>query len=258
MIKVLFQDLKNDFQPKNLSPYILMRVGNYLREGTSAPRQAEPYYKEVTTREGHSHQFPALFGLADIYGDSENSVEQGKAIELLKEIYADAPKKKQKEQALYRIVTILAAKGEWLQVTERAREYLDREKGFRTFSPFVSFHLAESYDNRAMTEDAIAAYTNVWAAYAGFIEISAPSVKRVVELTWKRDRPAVPPGKSDRQISYEFGWKYVDSTRKLVKMMKDDEKALWGKVKALVEQYENDPSVTNMKEVKRLEREGRR
>jgi tetratricopeptide (TPR) repeat protein len=259
-IMVLFRDLKNDFQPKSLSNYILVRVGDYLREGTSAARQAVPYYEEAISREDQSYRFPALFGLADIYGDSDNRNENDKAIESLKRIYADAQEKKQKEKALYRIITILAKKEEWSKVSERAKEYLDREKGYRSFSAQVSFLLAKSYDERAMSEDALKAYMNVWAAYAGYMEISIPSVRRVMELTWKRDGPAAPPKKADRQIGYEFGWKFVESVKlgNAYKMMKPEERNSFEELEALVQQYEDDPAIMKMSEVKKREREGRR
>ena len=50
-IKVLFEDLKSDFEPKTLTNYILVRVGDYLREKTAAPRLGLPYYEEVVGRD---------------------------------------------------------------------------------------------------------------------------------------------------------------------------------------------------------------
>lgn len=249
MIKVLFEDLKNDFQPKSLSNYILVSVGDYLREKTSAPRQARPYYEEVVGRPDQSYLFPALFGLADVYGRSDIKAENEKGIEGLERIYADAPEKKQKEKALYTIVQILAKMGDWSDVQKRAKEYLNTD-GYRIYAPFTAFLLAQAYDNQAMVEDAIAAYTNVWAGYAGFIEISAPAVKRIMELTWLRGRPAVAPRKSDQQIAYEFGWNYVDSTRRILSRMTEDEKKLWTEVEELVARFETDPTVTDMKTIK--------
>jgi tetratricopeptide (TPR) repeat protein len=258
MIKVLFEDLKNDFQPQNLSNYILVSVGDYLREKTSAPRQARPYYEEVLSREDQSYRFNALFGLADVLGRSDNRAENDTAIASLERIYADAPDKKQKERALYTIVTILARKGDWSDVQERAKQYLNTD-GYRAYAPFTAFLLAQAYDKQAMVEDAIAAYTNVWAGYAGYIEISAPAVKRIMELTWKRGRPAVGTKKADQQVAYEFGWNYIDSTRRIFSRMTEKEQKMWTEVEELVKLYETDPTVKDMETVKKeLERERNR
>ncbi|MDA0766245.1 MAG: tetratricopeptide repeat protein [Verrucomicrobia bacterium] len=248
-IKVLFEDLKNDFQPKTLTNYILVRVGDYLREKTAAPRLALPYYEEVAGREDQSYRFPALFGIADVLGSSDNSAENDKAIASLERIAADAPEREEKEKALYRICTILAQKGDWSKCTERCKEYLDREKNYRKFGSFVSFLLAQSYDERGMSEDALRAYNNVYAAYAGHILVSAPAVKRVMEITWKRGNTAAPPEKSDQQVAYEFGWGYIDSTRRIVLQMTKEEKALWEAVEVLVQQYEDDPGTKKMEDI---------
>lgn len=256
MIKVLFEDLKSDFNPGDLSNYILVSLGNYLREKTSAPRQALPYFEEVTTREDQSYRFPALFGIADVYGVSDNSTENTKAIQSLERIYADATEKAERERALFRIVEILAKREDWSQVSERAKEYLNTQN-FNRYDALASFLLAQSYDKRGMREDAIRAYNNVFGGFTGYILVSAPAVKRIMELTWERDRAAEADGNSDRQTAYEFGWNYVDSTDHIVSQMKEEEKGLWEQVQVLVQQYEDDPGVTNMEEVKKLKQQGR-
>lgn len=249
-IKVLFADLKSDFRPKTLTNYILVRVGDYLREKTAAPRLALPYYEEVRGRKDQTYRFPALFGIADILGSSDSHADNAKAIESLERINADAPKKEQKEKALYRICTILAKKGDWTEATARCKQYLNAENGYRKFSPFVSFLLAQSYDERAMPEDALRSYINVVAAYMGYIEISAPATKRVMELTWKRGKPAAPPTKSDQQIAYEYGWNYLDLTRRIYDgQAKPHEKEMWEEVERLDLRYEDDPATIKMEDL---------
>jgi hypothetical protein len=237
MIQVLFTDLQNDFQPKQLTNYVLVRLGDYLREKTSAARQALPYYKEVLTREDQSYRFNANFGIADIYGEAGSTAEEKlEAIKSLEHVVENAPQKKQKEAGLYRIVTILASKGDWKDVTERAKQYLTTE-GYRAYGGYVSLLLGQSYENRAMREDAIAAYAKVLGAFAGMIEVSAPAVHNLMELTWKRNREGA--GKGDRQTAYEVGYGYIKSTERLYPQMTDKEKKLWDQTKALVQTYED-------------------
>ena len=255
MIKVLFQDLKGDFQPSELSNYILVNLGDFLREKTAAPREALAYYEEITGRQDKSYLFPALFGIADVYGRSESKADNANAIEKLKHIVADADTKSDRERALYRIVTVSAKMEDWEGTANYAKEYLDREKGYREYAPWVSLLLAESYDNRKMTEDALAAYTSAWAAYTGYIEISAKAARRIMEITWQRDNSAEPPAKSDRQIAYEFGWKYIESTRHIRdgRQIRDHEKELWDGIAGLVQEYEDDAKVVDMETIKKQE-----
>ena len=142
MVGVLFRDLKGEFEPAQLTNYVLVRVGDYLREMTSTPRNALPYYSEVVRREDQSYRFNANFGLADILGESTSPTEKQKAVESLEHIFNNAPQKKQKERALYRIVSILAAKKDWDLVTTRAKEYLTTE-GFRRYAAETSFFLID-------------------------------------------------------------------------------------------------------------------
>ena len=243
MVGVLFRDLKGEFEPAQLTNYVLVRVGDYLREMTSTPRNALAYYSEVVRREDQSYRFNANFGLADILGESQSPTEKQKAINSLENIFKNAPQKKQKERALYRIVSILAAKGDWDFVTTRAKEYLTTE-GFRRYAAETSFFLSQSYDKRNMREDAIVAYNNTWASYTGLIRISAPSMKRVMELVWERNNG------DDHQQAYEIGYKFRKSTEHLLEQMKDEERALWESVRDLVERYEGHSSVTKIVEEK--------
>jgi len=79
-------------------------------------------------------------------------------------------------------------------------------------------------------------------------------------MPWKRNRPGDRTTKSDRQVAYETGWNYCDSTRHIRSgtQIKEHEIELWDKVQALVEEYEADGDVMDMEEVKRLEEESRR
>ena len=245
MVGVLFRDLKSEFQPTQLTNYVLVRVGDYLREKTGTPRAALPYYNEVVGREDQSYRFNANFGLADILGGSASPAEKLKAVQSLEHVFKNAPQKKQQERALFRIVEILAEKGDWGDVTTRAKEYLTTE-GYRRYSGKVSFMLSQSYDKRGMKEDAIVAYNNTWAGYTGLLEVSAPAMKRVMELVWTRNTG------DDHQQAYTIGYKYRESTKHLMNNpnVKDEEKELWQEVADLVQSYEDHSSVTKIVEEK--------
>ena len=258
-INVLFRDMKNTFKPSELSTFILISLADYLREKTAAPKQSLEYYEEIKGRKDKEYLFRALFGIADVYGRSPKPAEKDRAIQSLRRIFNDAPEKKEKERSLYRIITILAEKGDWDAVEEEAKKYLDKDSGFKKFKPWCAMFLARSYDERGELESALQSYIQAWAAYTGYIEVSAPAAKRILEITWDRNNPAEPPKKSDRQTAYEFGWNYIDGTKHIRagNDIKEEEKEAWDEVEALVQEYENAPAIINMEILKKQEEEAR-
>lgn len=259
MIKVLFQELKNDFALKDLTNFILVKVGDYLRENTSTPREALPYYDEVLGRSDLSNRFAALLGRADVYGRSSSAGDIDKAIEDFRRVYADSQEKGEREFSLFRIIELLMAKQDYAAVEKEAAIYLDREKtGFSKYSPKVGLILARAYQDQKKVNDALAMYSKVWAAHMGNISISAPAMLEWMKLSWERNLPAEQAGGvSDRQGAYNGGAKYVDLTGRLRDKMTPDDLELWQEVEKLTKTYEADAAVKSQEDLKK-EQEGKR
>ena len=267
-IKVLFRDLKTEFKPKDLTNLILLKVADYLREKTSAPKQAIPYYEELLNRKDQFGKFKARFGIADILGNSDNPADNKKAIDQLKDVYKLAKKDKDKAtqgKALFRLVEINDKLGNWDKVESWGRQYL-AEKHTKK-AAVVSYLFAKSFDKRNKLEDALANYSMVYARYPGYIAISAPSVKRVMEIMWERDLPAGSKVGTqtlkvgDRQSAYsEIGYKYIASTTRIRQSGKltDAEAAAWDEVAALVKKYENSGLVKTVAQLKEERLKNRR
>lgn len=245
MIQVLFTDLKKDFDLKNLSNFILVSVGDYLRERTASPKQAVAYYEEVLGRTDQSYRFPARFGLADVFGRSDSEAENKKAVEQLLAVYANSTDNKQQEQALYRAVEVLGKLGEWEEAKERSKEFLKPELNYNRYAPFVSFVLAQAYDNLGETDNALITYFQVYSSYRGLLKVSAPSLHRYMELLWERNNPAGEKTPADRQFAYETGAKFLKATANIPENSKvpDDEKDLWREVQSLTRLYEANPGI---------------
>jgi len=259
MIKVLFQELKQEFDPKDLSNYILVRLGDYLRTRTSAPRQALPYFDEALIRQhDQSYKFPALFGRADVLANG-NAEELTKAQADLKLVFEESSDRAEKERALYRIVQVEMNAEDYEAAEKSCRLYLDRDGlNFTQHSAQVGLVLADTFRGRGMINDALAMYAKVWSAHMGLISVSAPAMKSWMELSWDRNLPAAgESGKADRQGAYEGGWNYVDLTKRFYDKMNSDEQELWKEVEALVETYENFPGVKSMLQIKAEKEAGR-
>jgi tetratricopeptide (TPR) repeat protein len=252
LVKVLFQQLKTDFDLKQLSTSILVQLGDFLRLKTATPREAIPYYDAVLAREEAEFRFRALLGRAKAYADSSAPEDIDKALADFGTVYAESDDNKQDEEALYRIVELLVAKGDYAEAGKQALEYLD-ERDFKTNAAMVGMLLAQSFDKRKMMEDAISMYGQVWSGNnMGDIKISAPAIKRWMELSWQRNRSSDAPGKSsDRQAAYEAGAKYIKGTAPLKNQMTPDELKAWNEVEELVKTYEADPDIKTMAEIEK-------
>ncbi|MGD9420759.1 MAG: tetratricopeptide repeat protein, partial [Verrucomicrobiota bacterium JB025] len=256
MIQVLFQELKNDFKLADLSNYILVKVGDYLRTSTSTPKEALPYYNELLGREDKEHQFSALLGRADVNGGSDNKAEIDMAIADFEVVFEKSEEKAEREFAYFRIIELLMKKGDYKEAAEKCNYYLDRNTSkFSKFSAKVGLMLAESFDKRNMVGDAIAMYVKVWSAHMGNIAISAPAMTRWMRLSWDRNNPGVDGNPSDRQGAYEGGARYLELTGRFKDKMVDSDLALWKDVEELVKTYEANPNIKSLEQIKK-EKEG--
>lgn len=265
MITILFQNLKSDFDLKDLSNYILVKLGDYLRANTSAPREALPYYSEALSREDQSYRFAALLGRADVYGKSTQDADLTKALDDFERIFTDSQEKKEREFALFRIIEILMAKKEYAMTAERANEYLNREEkagpvlGFSKFSPEAGLILAQSFEKRGKTDDAIAMYVKVWSAHMGYIKVAAPAIKRWMELSFQRNRKSDDPKiVSDRQGAYNGGWRFLELTGRFKDKLSPEDLSLWTEVEKLVETYVANPNIKSMEQLKKAEEEAKK
>ncbi len=247
-LKVLFNELKTAFSPSDLSPYILVKLGDYLRQNTSAPREALPYYSEVLQRGDASYRFAALFGRGDIFARSEAAADREKAIEDFQRVYADSQNNQERELALFRIAETQMENGDFVAAGETARRYLDPEQHkFSRFKPEAALLLARSYDRRGDVDNALAMYTKVWSANMGYIAVSAPAMKRWMELSWQRNQPG------DRQGAYEGGARYLELTARFKDRMSESDLGLWQEVDDLVKVYVADPNVKSLEQLAKEE-----
>lgn len=253
MIKVLFQELKNDFQLKDLTNFILVKVGDYLRTSTSTPREALPYYDEALGRQDQSYRFGALLGRADVYGRSSSPAEIEKGLADLGRVYADSQDKNEREFALFRTVELLMAKKDYAKANEQAKIYLDRDKtAFTKHTAQVGLLMAESFKEQNMVNDALAMYAKVWNTHMGNIKVSAPAVLAWMKMSWDRNQPSAGPDvPNDRQGAYNGGARFIELTGRFRDKMIEEDLALWKQVEALVRTYEADPNIKSVEQQKR-------
>ncbi|MES2980939.1 MAG: tetratricopeptide repeat protein [Verrucomicrobiota bacterium] len=263
MIKVLFDNLKAEFDVKELTNFILVKLGDYLRTKTATPVLALPYYNEALGRADQAYRFDALLGRADVYGKSKLPDELAKSIEDFERVLSDSDEKSQREFALYRIIQVLMEKSDYEGAAKRANEYLNREPangavhGFTKYSAEVGYILAQSFEKRNLNDDAIQMYVKVWSTYMGNIKVSAPAIHSWMELSFARNKPSTDPNTpADRQGAYQGGYNYLELTGRFKNKLTPEELELWTKVQKLTERYVADPSVKSMEEIKKAKEKG--
>jgi tetratricopeptide (TPR) repeat protein len=252
-ITVLFRELRADFAPADLSPFILVRLGDYLREKTNAPNESLAYYDEAIKRNDPAYQFAALFGRADVKGRGVVPADLDEAAADLANVYQNATEKSQKESALYRQIELQAKKKDFEKVDKLSFEYLDSKPGANNFLKWagqVGLLRGQALEARSKPDDALSIYWQVWSAKMGNISVSAPAMEAWLKLMWQRNQAMTPKVKGDRQNAYESGWRYLDLTRRLLEKMTAEEQAAWKKVEALVTSYEGNAEIRSMEQIK--------
>lgn len=96
--------------------------------------------------------------------------------------------------------------------------------------------LAKSYQASGQTEKALLTYQQVFMSSGIPNRYLAPAIQNWMELLWERNDNA--GSKSDRQIAYEGGNKFLKMTTQAIKKASPTEKARWEKISELVESYE--------------------
>ncbi len=167
----------------------------------------------------------------------------------------------QREEGARAWIRMLMQRGDHAAAAAAAKDYLN-DAGFRNVRrlPEVALWYAQALDRGGNLPDALVAYSKVWGSYMGQVSISAPAIKRWMEICWDRNLPrrmsdaghwVVP----DRQGAYNGGARFIEATARpgFFDKMTPDERKLWNEVKQLVDTYALDPGIRTL-EVQQRER----
>lgn len=211
MIKVMFNDLKDAYDPKDLSNFILMRLAGFVGKSKNEAmrNQGLVFFDEILSRKDVAFQTKARFGKAKILAKHKARSQQEIAKKTLQEILdnnieeGDDGKKKVKdrkiaEQANFALIELYETQGDWVALMEACRAYA--RDGYNRKKPDVAYLLAVSYDKQGKNTDAIAAYSGVSNRYRSKWEIAVPAQLRGSKLQWDR---------GDKQLAYNSAARFV-------------------------------------------------
>ena len=242
LMKELFQEIKSEFEPKDLPVDVLVRTGDFLRSKTSAPRQALPYYEEVLGRGDTTLRFAALLGKASVLAEGSKEEREG-AIKDLEAVFAGSPEGSVKEDALYWLVMTKMKAGDFAGAGDSAERYLAHDSGFHRYVPEVRVALGGSYQERNMIPEALAAHERVWREHEALPRVANPAMRAWMQLLWARHAPAKEGARSDRQAAYEEGLAFLERTRPLYEKMSSSDQEIWLEIEQLATGYGSSTDV---------------
>ncbi len=241
-VDVLFRELRDDFNPSDLSNFILVKVGNFIRKNTTKPEMARIYYEEALGRSNdQSHKFAAIFGLADV-NSKGTKAQKEEAIQLLKRVINDSDELSEREEAAYLTASIYADSGQYDKAVAAATEYIN-DKKYRQYKVQARMLLGQAHDKAGRVDDALVSYQAIWSSSMGALRYSAPAMKRWMEILWSRGGNNR-SGKSDKQYAFEKGYEYIKLTENAATKATPDERALREEVAELVKDYEANSETT--------------
>lgn len=244
-VKTIYQKLKTEFAPADLDVRTLIRLADHIRENTSTPREALPYYDEAISRNDRTTKMAALIGQGDVGTRSKVPAEIEAGIGDFQKVYTESRNKVERGYALFRIVEAWMAKGDFTTAADEASRYLDRADAANLeFAPQVRLMFARSLQELKQTEKAIDEYAKIWSADGANLKMSAPAMIGWMQLLWNRNRePADGASVSDRQTAYEGGARYLERTVALSAALPEDELGPWREIQQSVKTFATSPGI---------------
>jgi tetratricopeptide (TPR) repeat protein len=178
-IKTAFGELQS-FDKAKLAPYVLARIGDFLRNGGQEP-QAVAFFEEILTRPGIDSKDYAYNALAKIYLRGAGTEKHAKAMEYVEWVLSNSGNTKLTEESAYERASFYTRGGQWEAAETDWFDYVSN-KNWRTYSPEAWYRLAQARDKRGTVDRAINAYLQNYAKYPQFIEYSIPAIARSAEL----------------------------------------------------------------------------
>jgi tetratricopeptide (TPR) repeat protein len=243
-INASFKELKTAYPVEKLSNFVLVRIGDYLRTKSTAPRQALAYYQERLKRPELNGREIAEFGIADIYGKAGSQAEMNSAIGMMQDVLKQKDTtKKNLAKAHSRMVQIYAKQSKWNKVVEEGTLYLEVHTKERTLMQQL---LAQAYDEQNNYLKCIAINSNLAGNNRSNWDVSVPAMDRATALMWDHGT-AAKDGRSKQQLAYEVAARYIKSSRAAFDEHKDEMsenvRTTWKRIDARVMKWEDSGKI---------------
>lgn len=211
LARSLRASLIEGYEGVKLPSYIELEKADFLSKSRAESEWAEAFYREAMQSEIADTKVRAQLGLARLWAQHGGD-KTTRSVALLE----DLEKRVQGDRELLDITLLSKIQaydllGRWSNLQQESGAYLDDKERLLERAK-VLYCLAKSYDQQGKVEDAIANYTQIFTNHTGNLEISAPAVERLTQLTWERNLPAKGDQMADRQIAYQLAHRYLTLT----------------------------------------------
>ena len=178
-IAAAFEELQR-FDKKALAPYVIARIGDFLRLGGQSA-ESVPWFEEILTRPGIDAKDYAYNALAKIYFNGADKSRVAKGLEYVDWVIKNSGNNKLKQESAYERAKHYTRSADWGKAETNWFDYLSN-KSWRANSPEAWFKLAQARDKQGKVEDALRAYTQSVNKYAQYIEYAIPALRRSIEI----------------------------------------------------------------------------
>ncbi len=175
-IKTAFTELRG-FDKKVLAPYVLARIGVFLRDGNQVD-QSVPWFNEIIDRPGIESKDYAYNALAKIHLKALNAPEQQKGLKYVEWVVNNSSNMQLQRESAYERASYYSRKNQWSNAEKQWTEFVKNKKWTGTYSAEAWYRLGESMDKNDKSSQALTPYVAVMGKYASRIEFSIPAAAR--------------------------------------------------------------------------------
>ena len=184
-LRAYYNELEKRFNKKDLSNFILMRVG--LRMAEANPFKARAWFEEIISRDNPEFKDRAMLEVARADAASKNPTKQKQAVETLVRVRRDFQSAENEQEATLALARIHHELGDWKNANAEWTRYM-KNQTFTKSRAEAAFKMAESYEKLGNTKGALVAYTAVYFHYASYLDYSAEAVLRVAGIRWNEGK----------------------------------------------------------------------
>ncbi|HUF62453.1 MAG TPA: tetratricopeptide repeat protein [Verrucomicrobiales bacterium] len=182
-LQVYYDELENSFKKEELGNYILARVGINIAEANLF--RARPWFEEILKRENPDFQAHAALWLAKMDAKSTDPATRQQAVEKFRRVRDDFQIAELAEDATTGLARLYHEDGKWKEANVEWERYMANRQWTRV-RPEAAFFYAESFEKLNELDNAVRAYTAVYALHAPVLDYSAEAVLRVGQIQWNR------------------------------------------------------------------------
>ncbi|MFT5881723.1 MAG: tetratricopeptide (TPR) repeat protein [Crocinitomicaceae bacterium] len=259
-IRGMYAQLSLQANEVKLPGYIDLALGEWYLMDENFPQLARGHFTEAGSSDLIRQQHLASLGtLKSLRVSATESDLQQARIMITGMLERCGEDEQLLEKVMYESIEVLSNLQSWDILTDEAKEYLSKNK-FAYRRSRVWYLLAKSYDLRGINEDAMANYSRVFAGFTRVLAVSAPSVERLSEITWQRNRPEMNGEKADRQIAYQLAHRYLTMVKDYPEWEKkrDGVRQSLVIIRANVDAWEASGEVISVEQMLREMRQGKR